>query len=111
MSKSLKSDAAIKRRDEDAIRRLARDVITGKAYLTIKTEEVGYSFGGFLTIALPQMSKEYVDSIGAVWEFLSEAGPMAMNGRPMFLSARFVNKEDVALVVAEVRRLTEVMEL
>jgi hypothetical protein len=96
--------------DEDAIRRLARDAYTGKAFLTLKPEDVEYSFGGVLTMITPQLAPEYIESIGACWEYMTEAGPLAVNGRPMFLSIRFVNKEDVKLVVEEMKRIHALIE-
>ena len=32
--------------------------------------------------------------LGIIWEYLSKAGPCAINGYPMFLSARFMHKDD-----------------
>lgn len=38
--------------------------------------------------------KEQLNSIGLVYEYLSEAGPMAVNGKPTFFSLRLLNKVD-----------------
>lgn len=38
--------------------------------------------------------ENYLTSIGLIYEFLSEAGPMALNGGPMFTSLRLLNIED-----------------
>jgi hypothetical protein len=38
--------------------------------------------------------ENYLTSIGLIYEFLSEAGPMGLNGGPMFMSLRLLNKED-----------------
>jgi hypothetical protein len=35
-------------------------------------------------------------SIGLIYEYLSEAGPMSVNGKPIFFSARLMNHEDAA---------------
>lgn len=37
---------------------------------------------------------ERLQSIGLVYEYLSEAGPMAVNGKPTFFSLRLLNKAD-----------------
>lgn len=37
-------------------------------------------------------------SIGMVYEYMDKAGEMAINGFPMFLSCKFVHKEDWAVV-------------
>lgn len=38
--------------------------------------------------------ENYLPSIGFVYEFLTEAGPIAINGKPSFFSVRFLNIED-----------------
>jgi hypothetical protein len=38
--------------------------------------------------------KEYLTSIGFIYEYLTEAVPMSVNGQPIFYSARFLNKQD-----------------
>jgi len=38
--------------------------------------------------------ENYIPSIGFVYEYLTEAGPMSINGKPNFFSTRFLNKED-----------------
>lgn len=38
--------------------------------------------------------KEQLNSIGLVYEYLSAAGPMAVNGKPTFFSLRLLNKVD-----------------
>jgi hypothetical protein len=45
------------------------------------------------TTAQGAHDKWYSD-IGIVYEYLSEAGPMAINGKPTFLSMKLMNKED-----------------
>jgi hypothetical protein len=36
----------------------------------------------------------YLTSIGLIYEYLTEAGPMGLNGGPIFTSLRLLNKED-----------------
>lgn len=38
--------------------------------------------------------KEQLNSIGLVYEYLSEASPMAVNGKPTFFSLKLLNKAD-----------------
>jgi hypothetical protein len=37
---------------------------------------------------------EFYDSIGMVYEYLSEASPTSVNGQPCFFSCKFLNKEE-----------------
>lgn len=38
--------------------------------------------------------KEYIESIGMVYEYMSEASPMGINGQPCFMSCKFLSTED-----------------
>ena len=39
-------------------------------------------------------TKKQVANLGMVYEYLDKAGPRAINGFPMFISCRFLNKAD-----------------
>ena len=41
---------------------------------------------------------EYINKIGMIFEYYSKAGPMALNGGPMFMSHSTLNKEDAEKV-------------
>ncbi len=45
-------------------------------------------------LAYKMYQEEYLKSIGFIYEFLSQAMPRGINGGPMFMSARFLNRED-----------------
>jgi hypothetical protein len=38
--------------------------------------------------------KNYLENIGLVYEYLDKAGPIGVNGNPIFFSANILNKED-----------------
>lgn len=38
--------------------------------------------------------KKYLNNIGFIFEYMDKAGPMSLNGKPLFLSANILNKED-----------------
>lgn len=38
--------------------------------------------------------EKQLESIGLIYEYMSEAGPMGLNGGPMFMSMRLLNKKD-----------------
>jgi hypothetical protein len=40
--------------------------------------------------------EQYLPTIGLVYEYISQAGPMCVNGGPVFMSLRLLNKDDSA---------------
>lgn len=51
----------------------------------------------FMPIALGALAKTEASSleqIGCIWEFMSAAGPTAINGYPIFVSCRLMHKDD-----------------
>ena len=45
-------------------------------------------------VELKYYQEQQLNSIGMVYEYLSKAGPMGLNGGPLFMSLRLLNKED-----------------
>jgi hypothetical protein len=45
-------------------------------------------------IEMKYYKEEYLNSIGLIYEYNTEAGPMGLNGGPMFMSMRLLNKVD-----------------
>lgn len=45
-------------------------------------------------LACQYYDNEYVPSIGLVYEYMTQAGPMSVNGGPVFMSMRLLNKVD-----------------
>lgn len=37
---------------------------------------------------------KYLESIGLIYEYISQSGPICVNGCPTFMSIRFLNKDD-----------------
>lgn len=51
-----------------------------------------------------------VKSIGLVYEYLSEAGPMSVNGKPTFFSLRLLNKADTEKMFDYYNQYKEIRE-
>lgn len=51
-------------------------------------------FGGF-----SDFSREDINDIGLIFEYLTEAGPRAINDFPMFFSLQILNKHDAEIVL------------
>ena len=101
MSDDDKTPAPLSPLSDEAVRDLARDIVTNRVFITWKVEE---SQMCFLALALAPPDK-LPQNIGAVYEYYSEAGDRSINGLPMFFSARFVAVESMPAVVEEVRRM------
>jgi hypothetical protein len=43
--------------------------------------------------------------LGMIWEYMSKAGPRSVNGVPMFMSMRFLSKDDTLKVTKMIARL------
>lgn len=44
--------------------------------------------------ALANASAGFIEKIGLIYEYMDKAGPMAMNGRPMFFSMNIMHVDD-----------------
>ena len=40
--------------------------------------------------------EEFINNIGMIYEYISQAGPMGINGKPTFMSCKFLTKEDTS---------------
>lgn len=64
----------------------------------------------FMPVALGAFSGWYgvdLEQVGTIWEYLSEAGPRAINGYPMFFSLRVMHKDDWARATRAIDRELE----
>lgn len=50
---------------------------------------------------------EYVGTIGTIYEYMDQAGPLSVNGRPSFLSMKLLNVEDTEIVREHLIKLEE----
>lgn len=58
----------------------------------------------FIVLAFGKIEKAYLKKVGMVWEHVRRAGPMAVNGCPMFFSAHLMHVEDVKRIAPAVAR-------
>ena len=54
--------------------------------------------------------EEYLKNIGMLYEEYSKAGPMSMNGLPMFLSCKIVSVEDTKRFIEKYQRYEKMRE-
>jgi hypothetical protein len=50
------------------------------------------------------------DSVGMIYENMSEAGPRSINGYPMFMSCKLLNKTDTETVIKIAQRIQEAVK-
>lgn len=53
----------------------------------------------------------YVPSIGLIYEYIKEAGPMCVNGKPIFSSMRMLNKQDTEKLFEYYEKYKEIREI
>lgn len=66
-------------------------------------------------IPLVLLNQEQIEEIktnppGLIYEYMDRAGPMAINGMPMFLSLRMLNQEDAKKVLQKYNQIKEAIE-
>lgn len=94
---------APQRMNDDQIKELARRIVQNEVYIPQSSEAIECSFGAM--IALMDWSDWDPSKIGLIYEEMHKAGPMAVNGYPMFLSLRMVHADDTPLLFDHVTRM------
>jgi len=85
--------------DEKALRQLALDVAENKVFGTFHLREheqglVGNIFMPILFMDDKQCENMKKEDIFHLYEYYDKAGPMSINGRPIFSSVRMISKKD-----------------
>lgn len=99
---SIKEQDTVPSRTDEEIRSLALDLYKGNIFTdrhiahTEMDRMLGMVFMPLALGATSDCSKEYIESIGLVYEYYSKAGPTCINGYPTFFSCALLNKEDAA---------------
>jgi hypothetical protein len=87
----------------EEIGKLARDIVTNTVYFTADGREIQDSFGFILSLAVPDWSDEFIETVGAAWAPWTAAAPTAINGHPFMTSMSLVHVADVPRVLARVQ--------
>lgn len=96
---------SVRRMPPEEVSTLARRIVTNEVFYTFKSDDVT----AFQTL-LALMSREDVPAdFGAAWESFDKAGPVSMNGYPIFLSMHLVHRDDHRLVIDETKRMLEAL--
>lgn len=101
---ALKEDAAMQHlrpyrlkilTDKDR-RQLALDIVEGRVYGSWMMRNLARELVSTFIVLL--FADRLPEHVGEIYEYYKEAGPLAVNGRPMFYSCRFLAKEDTGPV-------------
>jgi hypothetical protein len=102
----------IRRMSQEELAKFVDDYCSNRVYtdLHVPGQSPELVKSVFMILALMEFpfSKAECKNIGRFWEYLSEAGPMAVNGQPIFFSVRIMHKDDwtklVPAIQAEIER-------
>jgi len=92
------------RHSKEELKQFVLDVCDNRVYL-LQQEEDHRSFT-VLSLMSP-MPHDYLENVGAVYEHMDKAGPLAINGRPMFLSCKFMHIDDWNIALPAIQRELE----
>ena len=79
----------MERMDAETMTGLAKDIVAGRIAGSWMTPD-----DPLLMFMICKLGGVPEDA-GAVYEYLSEAGPLAVNDYPTFMSARFIHRDDL----------------
>lgn len=103
----------VARLDADELKQIARDIYGGAIYVADEKEGAERVAARFMPLGLGALAgapKSYLDSVGLIFEYLHKAGPLGLNGGPMFMSVRFLHKQDLEIVRAHMKKLEEALD-
>jgi len=84
-------------RTDDELKVIAVDLYDGKIFSDRHMRDENSLLVVFMPIAFGAFNnwtKERLDTLGIIYEYLSEAGPRSVNGMPTFMSFRLLNREE-----------------
>jgi hypothetical protein len=91
------------RLDELSLKQLALDIMESKVFTSLSLDEGSVHLVRSIFIPLIFLDQEYLyniqDDLGMIYENYSKAGSWTINGFPMFVSCRFLNREDTKKVL------------
>jgi len=108
MEKRTKKQQAKKKKEngghsKEDLKNLAISIYKGEIFSNFNIRESDMNLMSSIFMPLIFMDKkqfeDFFDDCGMVYEFLSQAGKMAINGYPIFGSVRKLNKEDTDKVL------------
>lgn len=93
----------IENQKPEELEKLAWDIVGGQVYTDRHCPE-----NLIVSVFMPMMfveDKSFFDDVGLVYEYMDKAGPRSINGQPMFMSMRCLNKADTKILMERVATL------
>lgn len=82
-------------KSEEDLRKLAIDYVEGRIYTSLQIQtpwELRAVFMPLVFLTVDQLQQ--IEGAGLFFEYLSEAAPGSINGKPIFMSMNMLSKED-----------------
>jgi hypothetical protein len=92
----------------DELKQLAVDFKEGRVFSdrhVTNPQDISMVFLVLLFMDKEDIDQLKQDNLGMIFEYISKAGPRAVNGMPMFTSARYLNRSDTKLLFEMVTKL------
>lgn len=95
---------------EEDLKTFVTDFLAGKIFTDRQVRNGPDIPMVFMVLALgglEGLTKEQVDNIGLVYEYLDKAAPRSINGEPIFFSCRFLNVAQAERAIRAIQRELE----
>lgn len=99
---------------EPKVRRLSREelaefvmgVCDGTIYTSVglSSLEIRLVFAPIVFGAFEGFTDGEIEQLGCLWQYLDQAGPRSINGRPSFMSMRLLHIEDARIAEVEIKK-------
>lgn len=86
-----------KKRSREELYTIAKDIIEGKIFTSLNFDcenEIGILNTFMPLLMIPKEKKDFLKDIAFIFEYLDQAAPRGINGKPMFFSFQSITKEE-----------------
>lgn len=98
---------------DDEIKKLAEDIYRGLVFTSRHIQnntDISTVFTPLIFMNEKQLEELKANPPGMLYEYMNNAGNMAINGMPMFLSLRWIDKEDAKKVIDRYNKIIEAVK-
>lgn len=98
---------------DEEIKKLANDMYKGLIFSDRhiqNPDDMSRVFMPLVLLEKEQTEELKVNDPGMIYEYIDKAGPMAINGMPMFCSFRFLSQEDAKKVMEKYLQIKDAIE-
>lgn len=97
-------------KSNDELKSIAQGLLSGtifsvQSYQGIRTHFMPIAFG-----ALSDLSEDERKDIGLIYEYMDKAGPLAVNGKPCFMSFRILSVADTEKVMEYMQKIEKALD-